>query len=275
MGSFKNILIPADLTVNTQTAIERALELDTNGSTIHLLYVQNYALPGLPGVIQQYLVQANELPGYKLIDERLHHWKKMILQQNNLVRVEIRIVMSESIQATIEKMVEELEADLLIIGKSHHHSWLPFLNTVSPGRIARKTGISVLTVKPGFNLNSTKTIVVPVAEEDVKEKMNAILMLDAKFKVKIHLVTFRDNSNKSYASPLLNMYQWLKTCVHCPVEYVILPGYNKARSILTYAEKIDADILLVHAGKETRIGWPQKHITDVLPDKSKLQVWAM
>jgi hypothetical protein len=41
---------------------------------------------------------------------------------------------------------------------------------------------------------------------------------------------------------------------------------------LQFAEKYDADILLLHNGAETKIGWPGKHIPDVIPPASKVQV---
>ena len=77
------------------------------------------------------------------------------------------------------------------------------------------------------------------------------------------------------ASALLQVYQWLKTSIHCPVEYAVLQGHNKAKAILAYAEKINADILLVHPETETKIGWLNKQISDVLPPASKMQVLAI
>jgi hypothetical protein len=76
-------------------------------------------------------------------------------------------------------------------------------------------------------------------------------------------------------SALLQVYQWLKTSIHCPVEYAVLEGQNKAKSILDYAEKVNADILLIHPESESRIGWLNKQISDVLPPASKIQVLTL
>jgi hypothetical protein len=59
------------------------------------------------------------------------------------------------------------------------------------------------------------------------------------------------------------------------VEYAALYGSNKAKAILKYAEKVNADMLLVYPEVETKIGWLNTHISDVLPPASKVQVLAV
>jgi len=44
---------------------------------------------------------------------------------------------------------------------------------------------------------------------------------------------------------------------------------------LQYAEKNNADILLVYPKKETQLSWWNGHIPDVLPADSKVQVLAV
>jgi hypothetical protein len=94
----------------------------------------------------------------------------------------------------------------------------------------------------------------------------------------VHLVTFVDEKNapsEFSASSLLQVFQWLKAKLHCPVEYAVVHGANKAKAILQYAEKKDADILLVYPKKETQLSWWNQHIPDVLPPNSKVQVLAL
>jgi hypothetical protein len=61
----------------------------------------------------------------------------------------------------------------------------------------------------------------------------------------------------------------------CKVEYAVLGKGNKARSILKYAEQMNADMILLNAETESRIGWWDRHISDVLPPGSKMQVLAI
>ena len=275
--SFKNILIPADLTINTEVAINKALELTDTNATIHLLYVQNVLASGINGIAQRYLIGSDELPGYSAVVNYLEQWKRKIEENKPGITVNIWNILSGSIQREIEIRALKLAVDLVIIGKKSHHSWFPFLNTVVPSNISRKTGIAVLTVRPGSVHNKIKTMVVPITGENAEHKMEVIAAICGKFKIKIYLVTFLDRENRPsdfYASRLLQVYQWLKSS-HYPVEYAVLHGSNKAKAILNYAEKINADILLVQPESETKIGWPGKHISDVLPLGSKVQVLAV
>jgi hypothetical protein len=167
---------------------------------------------------------------------------------------------------------------LIIIGKNCNHSRLPFLNTVVPSKIVQRTGVPVLTVKRGAINNKIKTIVVPVDGDTSGHKLEMIATLCQRFHVKIYLVTFLDGANKSCdsnTSNLLKVYQRLKSFIPRQVEYAVLHGHNKPTAILQYAQRVNADVLLVHPKTETQIGWLDKHITDVLPPNSKVQVLAV
>ena len=273
--SFKSILIPVDFSINTEVAIKKGLVLAERGTVIHLLHVHNYLSNGLPTRSLKYFVQKNSGFYYKEAEDKLKEWKDRIEEENKDIEVIARIRFEGSIQKTIEETAKKLHPDLIIIGKNSHHSWFPFLNTVIPNKIVHRTGIAVLTVKPGAVDNDIKTVLVPISTDATKDKMEVISAFCRKFRVKIHLVTFRNKESVRsglYASSLLQMYQLLKTSTNCSVEYAVLHGSNKAKAILNYAKKINADILLVHPETETKIGWPNKHISDVLPTASKVQV---
>jgi hypothetical protein len=63
--------------------------------------------------------------------------------------------------------------------------------------------------------------------------------------------------------------------MHCTIECAVLKGYNKARAILDYAKRIDADMLLVNTKSETKIGSFNRHISNVLPAASRMQVLTL
>jgi hypothetical protein len=119
---------------------------------------------------------------------------------------------------------------------------------------------------------------VPIADTIPDIKIHALELLCKKTRLNIHLVTFVDAKNipsEFSASALLQVYQSLKTKLHCPVEYAVMHGPNKAKAILQYAEKNNADILLVYPKKETQLSWWNQHISDVLPSTSKVKVLAV
>jgi nucleotide-binding universal stress UspA family protein len=269
--SFKNILIPVDLLIHTEAAIQKGLELADHGTNIHLLHVfRQGTFAGLTSSGKD-----EDSVRLHLIEEQLAFWKDKIIAAAGHVKVTIAVITAGQVQNAIIDKAREVRADLIIIVKHSRHAWFPFLNTVSSGRIVLKTGITVLTVRPCAYQNSIKTLVVPIADEAVKNKMDLISTICRKFKVKIHLVTFTDVSNQAsddHTSSLLQVYQWVKSSIHCPVDYAVLNGTNKARAILNYAEGANADFLLLYPESETRTGWLNGQIYDMLPASSGVQV---
>jgi nucleotide-binding universal stress UspA family protein len=279
VSSFKNILIPVDLTVNTEVSIYKALELADGDTTIHLLYVENNGVTGLITALKKYLTAPERLIGKTEIKRKMDHWKISIEESSGKIKVRNWIVVNGSVQNTIEKKATQLGIDLIIIGKHGNHSWLPFLNTVLPSMIFKRTGIAVLTVTPGAMAHKLRRVVIPViGDESIQLKMDMISNLCKKFSLHIHLLTFTNRNSDGTdlnVSSFLQAYQCLKLNSHCHLEYAVLYGDNKAKAILKYAEKVQADVLVVHPGSETKIGWPNKNIADMLPAASRMHVLAV
>jgi nucleotide-binding universal stress UspA family protein len=268
--SFKNILIPVDLSMHTETAVRKGLELADDGTNICLLHVFRQ------GVFAGIMPSAEDEDSMRLhlIKEQLEFWKDKITSAGH-VKVSTAVITDGSVQNAIIHKAGEIRADLIIIVKHSRHAWFPFLNRVSCGGIVLKTGITVLTVRPCAYQNMIKTVVVPIADEAIKNKMDIVSAICRKFKVKIHLVTFTDESKQTsdnHTSSLLQVYQWVKSSIHCPVDYAVLNGTNKARAILDYAEGANADFLLLYPESETRTGWLNGQIYDMLQPASRVQV---
>jgi nucleotide-binding universal stress UspA family protein len=273
-NAFKTILVPVDFTRSTEVAIRKAIELATNDSIIHLFHVQTSRVFGTADTSYYHPLVGNVDSQNGLPQAILNHLKWEIQRRSPYVRICTWMAFDNNIQASIESKAAALGADLVIIAKKSHHSWLPILNSVESNKIAARTGSPVLTVKLGSTNCEPRKIIVPVTDGVSSRKMDVIRILQHKFRVKVFLVTFMtaDKPSQFRASAVLQMFQWLKTTVHCPVEYVVLHGSNKVKEIVLYAERINADVLLVHPQTETRIGWPNKHISDVLPPESRVQV---
>jgi nucleotide-binding universal stress UspA family protein len=267
LEAFKTVLVPVDFSVNTEVAVTKAITLiDGEDAVIHLLHVlQPFAF-------------SNNTGSYADCEKKLQQWKGSIEECHSGVQVQVHITITGPVQRSICQAATELRPDLIVIGQSATHSGFAFFRPVLPMALATATGIPVLTVKPGALHNRTKTVVVPVADALPESKMQALELLCRKGKPNIHLVTFVSEGNATpefSASVLLQMYQWLKSRLRCPVDYAVVHGTNKAKAILQYAEKMNADILVVHPVTETRIGWGNQHISDVLPRGSKVQVLAL
>ena len=263
-GSYKKILVPVDFSINTEVAVKKTLEL-INGdeAVVHLLHVAGYKNQG-----------RSSNPNL-LAEEMLERWKNTIRETHPPVPVYNEIVYNGSVQQAIADKAKQCRADLIVVGQKSNHSWFPFLNTVMPVELAEASECAVLTVKPGALYNKIRTVVMPVTNNVTEFKMQALATLCKKFKVRIHLITFTDDERtpgEDSTSSLLRIYQWLKDSLHCPVEYAVLRGYNKPKAILSYSQKIDADVLLVNASTETKVGRLNTHISDLLPAASRMQV---
>ena len=266
--SFKTILVPVDFSINSEVATNKALEVIDEGSAdLHLVHVRNNSFLGTPKKRSQ--ISEDQA------DRFMNQWKQTIEEDFSSIKVHTWQLKGDRVQKAIGNKAKDLGADLIVVGKNSNHTWFPFLNTIVPGELAGQTGVAVLTVKPGSLHNKLRTMVVPVTDHLSENKTEIIAALTRKYKMKVHLVTFSTGfaaSQEMSALSFLQVYQWLKNTLHCPVEYSVLHGANRARCLLKYSEKINADILLVHLENETKIGWPNTHISDVLPTHSKMQV---
>lgn len=273
--AFKTILIPVDFSINSDVAIRKAVELvDSECGQLHLLHVQVNSglatLSSMLGLDRDYINEEEQLQR-----NRLRQWKDRIEKEMPSINVHYWITNSASVSHSIVKKASQIEADLIVISKNKTHRLLPFLNTVKPCKIARITGKTVFTLKPGAVHNSIKTVVVPVNGNAPFHKMQAIELLHSKYRFKVHLVTFLNDNQRSddfSSATLVQSFRWIKENIRCPVEYTVLHGQNKAKALLRYAELTGADLMLVDPSVETRIGWLDQQIPDVIPPVSKIQL---
>jgi hypothetical protein len=132
----------------------------------------------------------------------------------------------------------------------------------------------VLTVRPGALHQRIKTVVVPVCEASPQTKMQALAALCSRIRPVIHLVAFSRHAALSQAatSTLLQLFTWVKDALHCPVEYTLIQGKHPAKQLVAYTQKTGADVLLAYPEIETKLHLGNRHIQDVLPAHSKVQV---
>lgn len=276
---FNTVLIPVDFTVSTDVALQKALSLCTEqGGSIHLLHVPQKPAVRLSGFYRLLFGTSKQEQIYaeRQAREKIEQLAMLVRDCRKETTV-LGWIANGTIETVISEKAKEIGADLIVIGKNSHHSLLPFLNTVVSSRIAKKTGIAVLTAKPGSINFPIKTVVIPVSEEFSDKKMAMINALRKKAWIQIRLVSFVRESNMQHVLPqaLLHAYRRLKNNLINEVTCKVLHGPNKALAILRYCEEVDADLLIVSPGSETRIGWLNKHISDVLPVRSKTQVLAI
>jgi hypothetical protein len=269
---FNTIVVPADLSQNTGTSIQKALELADPGATVHLIYVQKLSLfESLKSLL------ANKVnPKYDSsdIERKLQEWRKVVETNPKKVNGCVWISIDSSVQKGIEKIAKKVGADLIIISKRHRHSWFFRAGKIRCSGIARRTGIAVLTVTPGSLQNDTRKIVVPMTRKVPEEKMNIINGISRKFKLRIFLVSFSEKESGSAfsAGPPQKTQRWLSTSFGCPVEYTVLRGDASSAALLKYTKSVEANTLLVFAGSETETRFARRDISDIIKPGSNIEV---
>jgi len=275
---FEQILVPIDFTINTNVAIDKALSLaESPNPILHLLHVQSstrktpigYNFFSLFNNVQNVNKDEN-------IIKTMQSLKIAIHQKRPDVAVMMHIVNDIPVEEAIIRTGREIMPDIIILAKKSHHYLLPFLNTVVPTRLAQQTQIPILTSKPGSINQTIKTIVVPIGNKFPQKKIDIINALRRRSRIHIRLLTFRDDENSNQVSGILiHVYRLLRHGALSDIQCETISGKNKAKAILDYCEKVEADLLIVTPEAETKIGWLNKHISDVMPAASKTQVLAI
>ena len=275
---FGQILVPVDFTINTQVAIGKALSIAEPGnSTLHLLHVRPVSLKNFLGYD---VFSKGNSEGHARVENfitaKMQALRTTIYQKCPGIHVTTYTVNDINIEAAIIKKAMEIVPDIILLAKKSHHSLLPFLNTVVPTRIAQQTKIPVLTSKPGSIDHTIKTIVVPIGKTFPQKKIDIINALKRRSRFHIRLLAFReDEDSNQVPGILIHVYRLLRQGALSDIQYETVSGKNKAKAILAYCEKVDADLLIVTPESETKIGWLNKHISDVMPAASKTQVLAI
>lgn len=276
---FGQILVPVDFTINTQVAIGKALSLAEPGNAVlHLLRVSSVSRKNFFGYsLFSKENRANDSArAENFITAEMQSLKAIIYQKRSDIHVVTHTVDNINIEAAIIKKAIEIRPDIILLAKKSHHSLLPFLNTVVPTRIAQQTQIPVLTSKPGSIDHGIKIIVVPIGKTFPHKKIDIINALRRRSRLHIRLLAFREDENSNQVPGILiHVYRLLRQGALSDIQYETVTGKNKAKAILSYCEKVDADLLIVTPESETKIGWLNKHISDVMPAASKTQVLAI
>jgi nucleotide-binding universal stress UspA family protein len=263
---FDKILIPVDFSLNTETAVKKAVELAGNCPVmIHLLHI---ARPGKNAKSQFRLWVA---------ERDLLQLKSTVQEAGPHIRVKTHLIRSPAVQRCIIEYSATLGPDLIIIGKQHNRRRWFYSRHISPDIVAQKSNCPVLTAKPGSIDKKTKVIVMPIGDFLPERKLEWAVLLAKRFKAQVHLLAVGEEAepkNGLLSQTFLRAYHHLREKLHHPVEYSAASRHNPAKAALSYAELIMADIILVNPHTESGIAGitGSGHISDLLTRDSRIQV---
>jgi nucleotide-binding universal stress UspA family protein len=265
-GIFSKILIPIDFSVNTDSAIHKAISLiEVEGCTFHLLHIVK---PGKSAAAKFSLWEA---------EKKLMQWKATLEECYSALKVDSHILRGKSVQQVVIQFARLIDADLIIIGKQQGRRPWWVLRHNSPDTIAKKSSSPVLTVKPGSADIRTRIIVIPVGNFIPKRKLALGILLAKKYRAQIHLLAIHSNvlpEHQNRQQVFLDAYRELKDKVSRPIQCSSAVGHNPAKATLAYAEAVKADMILVNP--ETESGHAGltgfRHLSEMLERNSRIQI---
>ena len=272
---FTNILIPVDFSENTDVAVQKAIELIVPvNSIVHLLHVTRQGIQFNGCHLNGHFMSppiSNTLYNEEA-EINLELCKKNIQASFPFINVITHIATGGNIQERIIEMVNKLNVQLIIIGKTKSRKWFSFFNTVDTSLIAKKTNSGVLTIKNGSLPGRIRSIVLPVRSFVPDKKIELLSAVTQKHKPIIHLVTTHNKAvNKTRA--FLDTYRTISDYMHYPIQYKMLEGDNFPKAIFDYARFTMADMILVNPYEETRINSIYgRDICDLISPTSNLTV---
>jgi nucleotide-binding universal stress UspA family protein len=273
-----NILVPVDFTLNSETAVKKAIELAQSSSSVfHLLHVKSSKASPYPVVKKNNTINIS-IENYNCeAIRKLQEWKVFI--EERITEATVIIYFLEGVvHDKIVEIAKQIKPQLIIIAKKKSRSFFEFSNAVYPNMLAKSTACPVLTIMRESLQSKIKIIVVPVRSFIPYRKIELAIVFAKMDRAKIHVVTLQNkmaawNTDRNY---LIETYLLLKSRLSSTVEYYILNGTNLPKATLNYAETIGADMILANPWSETKIaGLTGRHINDLLTSYSKLQILSV
>ncbi len=277
-ATFKKILVPVDFTVNSEMAIRKAIDLiDRQGSVMVLVHILKPLFSLNIFSSAGFIVSpASEILSRSEMMAKFRQYEHTIKSVSENIRVEIIITEVGPVQRNIIQIAKYLAPDLIIISKTSNGHLLPISNKVSPARIAKKSGCPVLTIKQGSSIHAIRNIVLPVNDTIPDRKLEMAVMMAKKFNARVHLVTFSSKSNTGNETEhaLIESFLTIKESIPLMLKHGALKGRSLAKATLSYAELINADMILANAGTESSISFlsVKRHLSDLLLRTSPIQI---
>jgi uncharacterized membrane protein YciS (DUF1049 family) len=254
---FNKILIPVDFSINTGLAIQKAVDLSGGEDIIIDLFHLETRL--------------SEIEAESELEELTADIRKTWPR----VHVSFQVGTGSSVPLGIIGMAHLLMPDLIVIGRHGNGRHFPLFNIITPGYLVKRTGVPVLTVKPGSLHAKIKVIVILIADLVPEKELEAAVLISQQNESQVHLVaTRRGISSSAFAES----HNRLRLVLRGQIECVTVVKKNFVRGAMNYAESVNADIVLINSAIQNR-AFPillnrYSDVSDLVRRDSKIQVLA-
>ncbi|HEY4147896.1 MAG TPA: hypothetical protein VGM41_03155 [Chitinophagaceae bacterium] len=161
-ASIKNILVITDFTSDRRTVIRKAASgiVNTEGMVVHLLYVvktwnpfsRTELRPPFRGLLK------GDIETYVRIITMLSEWKNDIEEVCPGSEVVIHIRKSFRVIPGILRSAKRINPDIAIIAKDPDNPFLSFMNSFSPGLLARKLPCRAIIIGAGLRQHTFRPL---------------------------------------------------------------------------------------------------------------------
>lgn len=250
---FKRILIPVDFSINTDLAVQRAIELNgEQGAAIHFFHLERS-------------------PSGQNAELALEKLKASILEKWPMLSITVHVGTGTSVPVGIIGMARLLHPDLIIIGKHGNGLHFPFFSIITPRYLAQKTNTPVLTAKPGSMNTGIKTIVILIERLVSERELEITVMISKRTHSSVHLAT----TLKGLSSTIfVKTHDRLRQRLHQEIPSFVIEKKHIIQGALNYAESVKADLVVINPSIKDSIfplGLYLDASSRVRPD-SKLQI---
>ena len=231
-NSLYNILVPVDFTVKSDWAIAKAIELSNSlHCNIHLVHLLN------GGDAKQ--------AGEQLLTLK-EHYKDHICGEGS---IEISMLHGNAYEQ-LSDYIARFQMDLVVVGLARFNFFERVLSSISISRLSRKANIPVLAVRASGLVHHFKKIILPLNDHIPLSRIKLAALLGRHFKSTIYLVSLRKQTGE-YNLPVLNeTLSVIQSLTTIPVQSIILEGKSLAVCTLSFAQRINADLIMINPMKD-------------------------
>jgi nucleotide-binding universal stress UspA family protein len=270
---FNNILVPVDFSKVSELAIEKAIDIGNHFKcNVHLVMAEGQ------GMLMKQQAQLARIFGVRTTDAEAKLYQlqnKYTYQMRQGLSMHSCIRRGNKTRTIVEYAVRH-GIDLVIVGRTS--------NILPPGNynvkeLTKNIGCPVLTVRKDNLHEKLMNIVLPVCSTLPIRKIMFASYMARKYNSKIHLLAVAPENESQQGERnvyLHKAYQLLKDNTNLTIECHTLRGDNIAEATLRFAEKIDADLIVVNPGSESKMsGLVNKLIDGRLFNESKIPVMTI
>ncbi len=273
---FHKILVPVNFNRNTAMLLEKAIQIANEFSCdLHLLHVQSPA-PLVP--LLQNGLKPKKTPAHNgnEAESKLLHLKNEFSNQLHdglLIQVSLE---SGNWQTVIKNTIITRHIDLVLIPKNRKKFIGALIQSININKLSQQTRCPVLTITSKFNLHHLQNIVVPVGEHVPIRKLTLATYLARQNNGYVHLMSSSGKAGVEFKKRkwcMTKAYQLLRDYTNVKVHCNMDTYPNNTIKTLDYANNIQADLIVVNAGKESQpSGWLNRLLGRYLYKESNIPV---